>query len=279
MNDRCKRNRVYAHLQRKCRYSFRYELTLFPLEQFDSSVGSMRRYLYLRSISCQNRRVSWINKLSPFLFTCPKILYIYYEIYKNCKEKYYVCKIVSTFKKFHRKSNCRVVVVFRAEKKGKKRIDLILKILIFKFFQLNPVYCFLYLLSYRHIHFLIIFRDVQFRDAISISVPFVERMSFPSSLSPCKRNQKSEIIYFGGRDRGGGKERTMRVNTIVHLEGAAASTLFCRLAKEPSSELMAPNASFIRMENEKTRASLITATRKDRGGKIRLSRKDVSPVE
>lgn len=137
MNDRCKRNRVYAHLQRKCRYSFRYELTLFPLEQFDSSVGSMRRYLYLRSISCQNRRVSWINKLSPFLFTCPKILYIYYEIYKNCKEKYYVCKIVSTFKKFHRKSNCRVVVVFRAEKKGKKRIDLILKILIFKFFQLK----------------------------------------------------------------------------------------------------------------------------------------------
>lgn len=71
----------------------------------------------------------------------------------------------------------------------------------------------------------------------------------------------------------------MRVNTIVHLEGAsAASTLFCRRVKEPSSELMAPNASFIRMENEKTRASLITGTRKDRRKDTPFG-KDVSLVE
>lgn len=136
MNDRCKRNRVYAHLQRKCRYSFRYELTLFPLEQFDSSVGSMRRYLYLRSISRQNRRVSCMNKLSPLLFTCPRILYIYYEIFIKTVKK--SITFVKSFQEISSRIELSSCCCFSSREKGKKkRIDLILKILIFKFFQLK----------------------------------------------------------------------------------------------------------------------------------------------
>lgn len=92
--------------------------------------------IFIFTFDISSESTSFVNKLSPLLFTCPRILYIYYEIFIKTVKK--SITFVKSFQEISLRIELSSCCCFSSREKGKKkRIDLILKILIFKFFQLK----------------------------------------------------------------------------------------------------------------------------------------------